>query len=89
MEICGSARNPLFLYTGLTRQVRAHEVVGSIPHYTFKGALMKKFIFYFPERNKTIIIKARNKAHAVWKLLNQYRLRENEVDYYQVIQSNE
>lgn len=50
---------------------------------------MKKFIFYSPEYNKTIIIKARNKAHAVWKLLNQFRLRENEVDYYKIIQGDE
>lgn len=51
---------------------------------------MKNFIFYFylPKLDITKAIAAKDEATAVWKLLNQFRLRESEIDDYQLIKQD-
>lgn len=46
---------------------------------------MKKFVFYFPKLNKYRTIKARDESTAVWKLLNQFILRESDVDGFEIV----
>ncbi len=48
--------------------------------------MKKEFIFYLPKLNKNHIIIARDEATAVWKLFNQFRLRESDVDGYRIMQ---
>ena len=47
--------------------------------------MKKEFIFYLPKLKKTKTILARDEATAVWKLFNQFRLRESDVDGYKIV----
>ncbi len=46
---------------------------------------MKKFVFYLPKLNKYRTIKARDESTAVWKLLNQFILRESDIDGFKIV----
>ena len=43
-----------------------------------------KYMFYLPLLNKEIIIRAKDEATAVWKLLQRYRLVESYIDGFKI-----
>ena len=45
----------------------------------------KDFLFYLPKLNKYKIIKARDESTAVWKLCNHFRLREKDIEDFEII----
>ena len=44
-----------------------------------------KFIFYLPNRQEYRTIHAKSESYAVWKLLNQFRLIEHQIENYKII----
>ena len=47
----------------------------------------KYFLFYLPKLDKFKIIKARDESEAVWKLCINYRLREEDIENYEIIKN--
>ncbi len=47
----------------------------------------KYFLFYLPKLNKFKIVKSRDESEAVWKLVNYYKSREEDLTGYRFIRN--